>query len=260
MICDGRGCSVIAHLNCYFSAGSQDANDTISDIEHWHCENCGGLPRHMHPRPRAAKRTRVSFDPVLPTPMATTSAQAVPTTHPSGGWGGYWPIRTAMPPSANGKGKEAMDIENKMSGQPAPGRTHGRNIRFCGVGYPCGLLLRGICGVFAGSNPAETNPAKYQSGTPHTELSGGGCKIWGGILEEFRVRANLLDLARDRSRLPGLTRQGESTPSKDQRPQRCQRPAAACTIDVLRGGSCLRLLSRRSFARKTAKSSASSTL
>ena len=44
MICDGRGCSVIAHLNCYFSEGSQDANDTISDIEHWHCENCGGLP------------------------------------------------------------------------------------------------------------------------------------------------------------------------------------------------------------------------
>jgi hypothetical protein len=109
MICDGRGCSVIAHLNCYFSAGSQDADDTISDIEHWHCEKCGGLPRHMHPRPRAAKRARVSFDPVLPTPMATTSAQAVPTTHPSGGWGGHWPIRTAMPTSAQGKGKEAME-------------------------------------------------------------------------------------------------------------------------------------------------------
>ena len=40
--------------------------------------------------------------------MATTSAQAVSTTHPSGGWGGHWPIRTAMPPTAKGKGKEAM--------------------------------------------------------------------------------------------------------------------------------------------------------
>ena len=108
MICDGQGCSVIAHLNCYFSAGSQDANDAITDIEHWHCENCGGLPRHMHPRPRAAKRARVSFDPLLSTPMATTSAQAVSTTHPSGGWGGHWPIRTAMPTTAKGKGKQAM--------------------------------------------------------------------------------------------------------------------------------------------------------
>jgi len=52
-----------------------------------HLSSCGGLPRHMHPRPRAAKRARVSFDPVLPTPMATTSAQAVPITHPTGGWG-----------------------------------------------------------------------------------------------------------------------------------------------------------------------------
>ena len=59
--------------------------------------------------PRAAKRTRVSFDPVLPTPMATTSAQAVPITHPTGGWGGHWPIRTAMPLPAKGKGKEAME-------------------------------------------------------------------------------------------------------------------------------------------------------
>ena len=41
--------------------------------------------------------------------MATTSDQAVPTTHLSGGWGGHWPIRTAMPKSAKGKGKEAME-------------------------------------------------------------------------------------------------------------------------------------------------------
>ena len=41
MICDGRGCSVLAHLHCYFTAGSRDTNDAITDIEHWHCENCG---------------------------------------------------------------------------------------------------------------------------------------------------------------------------------------------------------------------------
>ena len=63
----------------------------------------------MHPRPQAAKRARVSFDPVLPTPIAATSDQAVSTTHPSGGWGGHWPIRTAMPPTAKGKGKETME-------------------------------------------------------------------------------------------------------------------------------------------------------
>ena len=128
MICDGRGCSVIAHLNCYFSAGSQDANDAITDIEHWHCENCGGLPRHMHPRPQATKRARVSFDPVLPTPMAATSAQAVSTTHPSGGWGGHWPIRTAMPPPAKGKGKEAMETLRNDSSicdmQPPANKRH----------------------------------------------------------------------------------------------------------------------------------------
>ena len=47
-----------------------------------------------------------------------------------------------------------------MSGQPAPGRTHGRDIRFCGVGYPCGVLLRGICGVFAGFEPRRDEPRK----------------------------------------------------------------------------------------------------
>ena len=114
MICDGRGCSVIAHLHCYFSAGSQDANDAITDIEHWHCENCGGLPRHMHPRPPAAKRARVSFyrtfGPILPMPMEALSAQGSSATgHLSGGWGGHWSTRTAMPPPAKGKGKEAME-------------------------------------------------------------------------------------------------------------------------------------------------------
>ena len=55
---------------------------------------------------------------------------------------------------------KSSHIEHKMSGQPAPGRTHGRNIRFCGVGYPCGVLLRGICGVFAGFEPRRDEPRK----------------------------------------------------------------------------------------------------
>ena len=110
MICDGRGCSVIAHLNCYFSAGSKDANDTISDIEHWHCENCGGLPRHMHPRPRAAKRARVSFDPDLDVVTESPITEGGPATgHQGGGWGGHWQTRTEMPQLTTGKGKEAME-------------------------------------------------------------------------------------------------------------------------------------------------------
>jgi hypothetical protein len=110
MICDGRGCSVIAHLNCYFSAGSQDANDTISDIEHWHCENCGGLPRHMHPRPRAAKRARVSFDPDLDVVTESLTIEGgLATGLQGGGWGGHWPTRVAIPQPITGKGKEAME-------------------------------------------------------------------------------------------------------------------------------------------------------
>ena len=110
MICDGQGCSVIAHLNCYFSVGSKDANDAITDIEHWHCENCGGLPRHMHPRPRAAKRARVSFDPDLDVVTESLTIEGVPATgHQDGGWGGHWPTRTEIPQLASGKGKEAME-------------------------------------------------------------------------------------------------------------------------------------------------------
>ena len=110
MICDGRGCSVIAHLNCYFSTGSKDANDTISDIEHWHCENCGGLPRHMHPRPRAAKTAGVSFDPDLEVVTESPITEGVPATgHQGGGWGGHWQTRTEMPQLTTGKGKEAME-------------------------------------------------------------------------------------------------------------------------------------------------------
>ena len=110
MICDGQGCSVIAHLNCYFSARSKDANDAITDIEHWHCENCGGLPRHMHPRPRAAKRARVSFDPDLDVVTESPITEGGPATgYQGGGWGGHWPTRTELAQLTTGKGKEAME-------------------------------------------------------------------------------------------------------------------------------------------------------
>ena len=82
MICDGQGCSVIAHLNCYFSVGSKDANDALTDIEHWHCENCGGLPRNMHPRSRAAKRARVSFDPDLDVVRESLTIEGGPYDRP----------------------------------------------------------------------------------------------------------------------------------------------------------------------------------
>ena len=104
MICDGQGCSVIAHLNCYFSAGSQDANDAITDIEHWQCEKCGGLPRHMHLRPR------VSFDPNLNVVTKSPIIEGGPATgYQGGGWGGHWPTRTEMPQPTTGQGKEAME-------------------------------------------------------------------------------------------------------------------------------------------------------
>ena len=83
-------------------------------IEHWHCENCGGLPRHMHPRPPVAKRARVrarvSFGldlAVVTEPPITKGGSA--TGHQSGGWGGHWPTRTEMPQLTTGKGKEAME-------------------------------------------------------------------------------------------------------------------------------------------------------
>ena len=101
--------------HCYFSEGSRDANDAITDIsyiEPWHCENCGGLPRHMHTRPQAAKRARVSFGPdlaVVTEPPITKGGLA--TGHQGGGWGGHWPTRTEMPQQTTGKGnlKAAME-------------------------------------------------------------------------------------------------------------------------------------------------------
>ena len=110
MICDGQGCSVIAHLNCYCSAGSQDANDAITDIEHWQCEKCGGLPRHMHLRPRAAKRARVSFDPDLDVVTESPTIEGgLATGLQGGGWGGHWPTRVETPQPITGNGKETMD-------------------------------------------------------------------------------------------------------------------------------------------------------
>ena len=97
MRCDGPGCSVTAHLHCYFTPGSQDAEDAITDIENWHCEGCGGLPRHLHPRPPAARQARVSFGPALPVPpQVLKSPQSKgmlgqvgsATERPGAGWGG----------------------------------------------------------------------------------------------------------------------------------------------------------------------------
>ena len=42
-----QGCSVRTHVDCYFTAGSKDANDTITEAEEWRCETCGGLGRHF---------------------------------------------------------------------------------------------------------------------------------------------------------------------------------------------------------------------
>ena len=64
----------------------------------------------MHPRPPAAKHARVSFDPDLAVATDTLITKGDPATeHPSGGWGGHWPIRTEMPQQTAGNGKEAME-------------------------------------------------------------------------------------------------------------------------------------------------------
>jgi hypothetical protein len=110
---------------CYFSEGSRDANDAIKDMEHWHCETCGGLPRHMHPRPQAAKRARVSFGPdlaVVTEPPMTKGGSA--TGHQGGGWGGHWPTRTEMPQLTTGNGKEAME-SRCIPIEPTPRRERG---------------------------------------------------------------------------------------------------------------------------------------
>ena len=64
----------------------------------------------MHPRPRAAKRARVSFDPDLAVVTESPITEGVPATgHQGGGWGGHWQTRTEMPQLTTGKGKEAME-------------------------------------------------------------------------------------------------------------------------------------------------------
>jgi hypothetical protein len=64
----------------------------------------------MHPRPRAAKRARVSFDPDLAVTTATPiNKRGSATGHQSGGWGGHWLTRSEMLQLATGQGKEKMD-------------------------------------------------------------------------------------------------------------------------------------------------------
>ena len=41
--------------------------------------------------------------------MALSAQGGSATYHPSGDWGGHWPIRTEMPQQATGNGKEAME-------------------------------------------------------------------------------------------------------------------------------------------------------
>ena len=64
----------------------------------------------MHPRPRAAKRARVSFDPALDVVTESLITEgALATGHQGGGWGGHWQTRTEMPQLTTGKGKEVME-------------------------------------------------------------------------------------------------------------------------------------------------------
>ena len=115
MRCDGPGCSVTAHLHCYFTPGSQDAEDVITDIENWHCEGCGGLPRHLHPRPPAMKQARVSFCSALTAPFDVRLGQGGSASErPGAGWGarGGGEHHAARTGTGSGKGKEPMDVDD----------------------------------------------------------------------------------------------------------------------------------------------------
>ena len=89
--------------------GAEPSNQrTPHTIDLQTCHIC--LPRHVHPRPPAAKPARVSFHPDLPVVTQTLITQRGSATgHQSGGWGGHWPKRTEMPQLATGKDKEAME-------------------------------------------------------------------------------------------------------------------------------------------------------
>jgi len=73
------------------------------------------LSRHMHPRPPAAKRARVSFHPALPVPSEVLLGQEVSATErPGAGWGGGGggEQRTARIGTGSGKGKEPMNVDD----------------------------------------------------------------------------------------------------------------------------------------------------
>ena len=64
----------------------------------------------MHPRPKATKRARVSFDPDLDVVTESLTIEGgLATGLQGGGWGGHWPTRVEIPQPTTGKGKEAME-------------------------------------------------------------------------------------------------------------------------------------------------------
>ena len=73
-----QGCSLTAHLECYFTKGSRDANDTITDMEQWCCETCGGFACHIHPRPVEAKQQRVTWTQSLALHSDTPASPGAP--------------------------------------------------------------------------------------------------------------------------------------------------------------------------------------
>ena len=94
-----QGCLYRTHVDCYFTAGSKDANDTITDAEEWRCENCGGLGRHLHRRPVQGQRRNVTWTHALPSSSGMRAG--------TGGFGGG---RLGAPRTniGSGKGKEPM--------------------------------------------------------------------------------------------------------------------------------------------------------
>jgi len=96
-------CLYRTHVDCYFTAGSKDANETITDAEEWRCENCGGLGRHLHPRPVQGQRRNVTWTLALPSSSGIRAG--------TGGFGGG---RLGVPRTNidSGKGKEPMPADD----------------------------------------------------------------------------------------------------------------------------------------------------